>query len=155
MLQITNQEKYLNKVSQNWGGGIKIENDRINSANVQAELYRRLRARDINCRLEYTYQNCRFDLVVIVDGYIVALTECKNTKTKLFPNKNGRQYKKYSLFGLPLLYCLNMDEIDDTVKLILVVLQRVYNAKIGADKEFLGKKKKTLKKLPRFLQKAV
>ena len=89
-------------------------NQRISSANVQAEFYHMCRNADINIRLEYRADHCRFDLVVYNDNYdILAIIEAKNKSTKNAQiNKSGRQYKKYNSFGVPVVYLMNFADLE-------------------------------------------
>ena len=107
-----------------------IKRDRISEANIQAEIYHRLKVCGIPCYLEYKVDKCRFDIVILKEHEevteIIAIVE---VKSKLGDNinkinYNGRQFKKYSSYGLPLLYCTNMSCVYKTVGKIL----RIYNS---------------------------
>ena len=105
-----------------------IRPNRLHEANVQAEVYRQLRNNDIKCCLEYRIHcpkyNCivRADIVIIRDGLITAIIECKSRKSDKKPNYSGRQYKKYKSIGIPVIYCMDfkqainiLDEIQDFI----------------------------------------
>lgn len=95
-------------------------------ANIQAELYHRLKLIGIKSYLEYQHKEpgnrgCRFDLVILkqFEDYpeIIAIVEVKNrAHPERGINTNSRQYKKYSAIGLPLIYCLSMDQIEQTIE---------------------------------------
>ena len=105
-----------------------IKPNRIPEANVQAEIYRKLRNRDIRCCLEYRmevpeYGNyLRADIAVLVGDYIACLIECKS-RVNGKVNKNGRQYKKYLSLGLPTIYCMSIYDVNETVSRILDIIK--------------------------------
>ncbi len=94
---------------------------RLPEANIQAEIYSRLRAIDIQCCLEYKIwinslqASSRADIVIIRDGYIIAIIEVKSRKVGSKPNKNGRQYQKYEAIGIPFIYCMCSEDIDSVI----------------------------------------
>jgi len=99
------------------------------SAEVQAEVYRRLRALGIECHLEHripgaagyrkTWRTCVFDLVVVFDWKIVAIVECKRRLVD-DADRDSRQRTKqaaaYRQFGIPLFWCFGWEEIQKTVE---------------------------------------
>ena len=93
---------------------------RISEANIQAEVYYRLKRLGINCYLEYKHEHCRFDMVIVNDDDIIAIIEFKSRIKKIgIINTQSRQYNRYLSYGLPIIYCTCMDEVDKTVIAIL------------------------------------
>lgn len=92
---------------------------------VQCEVYRQLTNLGIRVEAEYKCNGSRFDLIVIRDGKIVAIIETKKRYVKPGPPREGRQFKKYSTYGVPLLYTIGLEQVADTIKevekLLLVV----------------------------------
>jgi len=101
---------------------------RIPEANVQAEIYRKLINRGIYCVLEYRMKvpeygnHLRADVAVIVDGYVSCLVECKS-RVNGKVNVNGRQYKKYESVGLPTIYCMCFDDVDECLSEIIRIIK--------------------------------
>ena len=100
-------------------------------ANIEAECYHQLRLLGIKSYLQYrTYtkegETCIFDMIILKEtdnkAYeIIAIVEFKN-HSKHYDYKNTsatRQYKKYSSFNLPLIYCHRREEIQETVDKIV------------------------------------
>lgn len=87
---------------------------------IQAWLYSALQSAGFNVRGEVFaktgenrrgFKNARFDLVIFRNGIPQMIIEVKDKPTangKI--NYSGRQYKKYSAFGIPLAYARGMDE---------------------------------------------
>lgn len=98
---------------------MKIER-RISEANVQAEFYHQCKLHRIKCRLEYKYENCRFDCVLYdKNKNVYAIIEIKNRKRKFAPNVNGKQATKYKRFNIPIIYILNYDAIPYAISYLL------------------------------------
>ena len=116
---------------------------KASEANIQAEIYHRLKLIGIESCLEYAHKEpgqrgCRFDLVILKQFFdypeIIAIVEVKNrTRIEKGINKNSRQYKKYSAVGLPLIYCLSKSQIDQTVEEIKRVYYFTTKTQDGAD----------------------
>ena len=99
---------------------------KYSEATIQAELYHRLRLLNIDCILEYPHlapdnRMARLDCVIVKDRQIVAIVEIKR-RTKGYDYQNTRQFKKYSSFGVPLIYCFGYHQIDETIKKIQEIL---------------------------------
>lgn len=105
-----------------------IKPRRLPEANIQAEVYRQLRNQGIKCCLEYRIyiesMNChiRADVVIIQDGDIIAIIECKSRKEDGEPNKSGRQYKKYKELGIPFIYCMTFKQVPKIINKIISLL---------------------------------
>ena len=96
-----------------------LTSKRISEANIQAEVYHRLRLAGITCYLEYKYQNCRFDMVIVKGDEIILIVEFKSRIKQIGKiNTKGKQYQKYTAFGVPVLYCTHQSEIEDTMRVI-------------------------------------
>jgi hypothetical protein len=65
------------------------------------------------------HMGSRFDLVIFKNRQAVCIIEVKDTRPKKI-NTETRQFRKYSSFNLPLIYCYTMDDID-------LVMDRVEN----------------------------
>ena len=103
-----------------------IKPKRMPEANIQAELYRRLRSYNIPCCLEYRIKlpngtgYCRADIVVIDgDSNIACIIEVKSRIKKKKPYEAGRQYQNYESLGIPFMYCMGWWEIEQTMKSVL------------------------------------
>ncbi len=110
---------------------------------IQSDAYQYLRERGLNVRGEITerinirklsrgikgMRQCRFDIVVY-DSFnkAVCIIEVKDASEKSQPNlRKNRQFRKYSLYKLPLLYCWEETAPKD-----------LYNNFISLKKEFLS-----------------
>ena len=99
--------------------------NKIPEANVQAEIYRLLRNKNIKVCLEYRMEcesqgrHIRADIAVIHEGNIICLIECKSRKGSKGVNKQTRQYKAYKSIGVDFIYCLNWHEIKDAVNYVV------------------------------------
>lgn len=97
---------------------------RLPEANIQAEIYRHLRNRNIKCCLEYrmfcdeTKRFLRADVVTITDGRILSIIECKSRDNNFKVNENGRQYQQYKSFDIPVFYCMNFKHVERVANLI-------------------------------------
>jgi hypothetical protein len=61
------------------------------------------------------YKQFRFDLVVFENKIAKYIIEVKTDGTPEI-NKKHRQYKKYSLFNLPIIYCYGDKDIEKVVR---------------------------------------
>jgi len=100
--------------------GIKFDKKKaMNEAYVQFELYRQLKNSGVEVYPEYKIGNSRADLVIVHDGYIKAAIEVKPKPRKSL-NKNTRQYLKYSMLkDIAILYCLGIENLDNTKEYVL------------------------------------
>jgi len=99
----------------------KLYRGRISEGTIQAECYHRLRLLDIESHMEHRHENCRFDLVIVKDGNILAIIEFKNYARDYSHRKrlrNSKQFQKYSSYGVPVIYCRKMEEVDQTIEKI-------------------------------------
>jgi len=101
-----------------------VERLKVSEVTIQAELFSRCKENNFECALEYTYENCRFDAVIVVDKDIVAIVEVKSLsdiavlKERKFTTKkiaSSDQLKKYTAYGVPVLLCLSRRDIGRTV----------------------------------------
>jgi len=97
---------------------------KVSKVSIQAELYSQCKERGFKCVLEYTYENCRFDAVIVVDKDIVAIVETKSLsdisilKERKFATKKinaSDQLRKYTAYGVPVLLCLSRKDIGRTI----------------------------------------
>jgi len=58
------------------------------------------------------------DIAVYQNKELICLVECKFRPRKKEP-KRGYQYRRYEATGIPFTYCLNYEQIDQTVNFIL------------------------------------
>jgi len=95
---------------------------RVPSAEVQAELYHRLREVGIEVHLEYRApgvpgykrgRKCVFDLVIVVDGRILGIIECKRRGRRNAPTGRSGQERAYLSFGISLLWCYGMEDVPE------------------------------------------
>jgi len=97
---------------------------------IKCELYRILTAKGFECypemRVEvnklHTYRKgavrnlvVRADLVIYKDEKFICLIEVKNHAHDS-PRTDGRQYKRYEATELPFIYCMNENQIDQTIE---------------------------------------
>ena len=99
----------------------------ISEFDTQAELCSRLKGLGYDVRGEVRltdisqqkgYREFRFDLVVFKEKEAKIIIEVKRNSKKEGFNYNTRQFKKYSLFNIPLIYCFGIEDIEDTIKKI-------------------------------------
>ena len=96
---------------------------------VQATLYAILKFNykiDVRGEVPYKMQSfkelkissSRFDLVIFKNDKAMCIIEVKNGQ-RAKANTNTRQHKKYSQFGLKLVYCMNMTFVKNVVEEVL------------------------------------
>ena len=98
---------------------------RIPEANIQAEIYKRLKELGIESMLEYRFKEFRLraDLIVIKNNEVLCACEVKSRVCKR-PMTYGKQFQKYLKLGIPIFYCLNLQEIDKIVEKIVVLYNK-------------------------------
>jgi hypothetical protein len=97
---------------------------------IQAELYGLLRNMKLDVRGELHQKPCRFDLVVFDGKKAVCIIEVKKWVLKKEPTKT-KQFKKYSNYGLPVIYCVNMEDVPNTLDRVKqVIMNTVFRLKI-------------------------
>lgn len=100
----------------------RISYGKLNEAELQAELYCRVKVAGLDPRLEVKACHpggalCRFDVVVFwpLNHKPICIIECKKSRSV----KNGcgghRQVERYKAFGLPVLLCCRND-VEATLK---------------------------------------
>lgn len=92
-------------------------------ANIQAELYHRLKILNINSYLEYTVDDCRFDIVVLDNKRenILLIIECKKEEIKQTNSKTD-QLIKYRRYNIPIMVVSCDKEIDKATEIIQSVM---------------------------------
>lgn len=101
-------------------------------ANIQAEFYKLCRDSKIQILLEVKYEDCRFDAVVFLEDVPVAIVEVKNfsyATSMRGLNKTGRQFKKYSRYGMPVIALLNSKQIIPRFNQLLEIIERKQHEK--------------------------
>lgn len=91
-----------------------------NATTVQCEMYRKLINNGIPVEVEYKIKGSRFDLIVVKNGKVIAIVETKKATKN---HKLGKQYKKYSSYGVPLFYVRGMIQVSGTVKQLVNLYQ--------------------------------
>lgn len=94
--------------------------ERIPSPEVQAELYTWCKIAKIPVFLEYRHSpDCKFDMVVVVNGLVILIIEIKNYVTEGFRIKTGNlQFQKYKKHGVPVLIVGNYNAIPDAFLIV-------------------------------------
>lgn len=97
---------------------------------VQAEIYSILKNLGYDIRGEVsTNYNARFDLVVFENQTARCLIEVKkNRMIENIPKRRSnlyrrKQFKKYSNFGIPLIYCFGKSEIPSCIDKVVKIMQ--------------------------------
>jgi len=107
-----------------------ILSGRVPEANIQAEFYRLCRKYGIEVLLEITHKGCRFDAVVFLDNRPFAIVEVKNyteRRASMGLSTKGRQLRKYSQFGLPVIGVLNSRQVTTSIDRILKMIEEAKN----------------------------
>lgn len=107
---------------------------RVHSANVQCEFYHRAKEVGLFPFAEYKHLNSRFDICIVVNGYIIAIVEIKNYTKPEKQNRNKKQLDKYCGYNTPVFLCRNFDDIEAIVQECLT-LQEKYLAAIKSNSE--------------------
>jgi hypothetical protein len=90
---------------------------------VQAGLYHRLRALGLDvrgcvkskCEDFGKFKNVFFDLVVFNGSTATHIIECKNKPGRTSTHPKSRQLRRYSKFGIPLIWCYNLEDIEKII----------------------------------------
>jgi type I site-specific restriction-modification system R (restriction) subunit len=95
---------------------------------IEAILYNKLLTYGLDARLQvYADESsrCRFDLVVFVNKAAICIIEVKKQTIKGRKKQliALRQYKDYRRYGLPLIKCIGLKNIDKTIANVLQVCQ--------------------------------
>lgn len=95
---------------------------RISEAEIQAELWYRLKGAGVDARLEVKADHSRLDIVVFVDRAATGIIECKSWSKSYLRNqryqeyKNSKQYRKYQdVFYVPVFVCGCLKSIEPAV----------------------------------------
>lgn len=96
--------------------------DKLSEFEIHSELYNKLKLLWFDVRWEVTdtsikkycknkkwFRKSRFDLVIFKDKTATHIIEVKNSKNHTM---NTRQNIKYSMYNLPILYCMWLDDIE-------------------------------------------
>lgn len=107
---------------------------------IQAEIYRHLREKDIQCTVgcpifcEAYGGELTPDVAILYKGYVIGIIEIKSfKKVKSVSNQiinnldahkiKSKQLKRYLLFGVPLYYCTNWDDIPRAVEFAVLCIR--------------------------------
>lgn len=98
---------------------IFTEPRRLPEVNIQAELYHQCKLRGITCFLGYRVKRpgehtCYFDAVILKDNRIACIVEVKShlERYTVPRSRKTKQFRRYSSFGIPVLYLTRMDYMD-------------------------------------------
>jgi hypothetical protein len=100
-----------------------IEPKRLREANIQAELYGRLKELGINCYLEYPYfavgckRRFRADAAIYKNNSIVCFVEVKSRRRPSQPNWFSKQLQHYRSTGLYVVVCDNFNFEESITKI--------------------------------------
>lgn len=102
-----------------------IRPKRLPEANLQAELYKRLKDIGIGSCLEYHFKDFRLraDLIVIKQNEIICACEVKSYRTDREPHLDTKQYQKYLKLNIPIFYLVNLKNLDT----IIYKITNLYN----------------------------
>jgi len=90
---------------------------KMNSANIQAELYRRCYMAGLECILEHRHDKSRFDAIIVKDGEIKVIIEVKNHRRDYGEKSiNTKQLQKYRSYGVPVMLIRGMSDLDNSIK---------------------------------------
>ena len=99
---------------------MKLEYYRISEVSIQAEFFHQCRVANIPCYLGYKYEHSVFDAVIYdkPTREIYCLVEVKSYSKKDKEVYIGKQFAKYSRYGLPIFYIVRMEDIHPTINKI-------------------------------------
>ncbi len=93
-----------------------IVKNKISESNIQADFFCKCRDVEINCYLEYTHEDCRFDAVLYDDAKnIYCIIEFKSYKTDKLEKLNTKQLKKYEKYNLPIIVCTRLSDVNNAI----------------------------------------
>jgi hypothetical protein len=100
---------------------------RIPEANIQAEIYKRLKELGIESILEYKFKEfkLRADLIIIKNDEIICACEIKSWSKPREINSQGKQFQKYLKLGIPVFYCGRFEKIDYLIKEIIELYNKI------------------------------
>ena len=96
---------------------------RLREANLQAELYCRLKELNIPCYLEYSFhligssKRPRADAAIYKNGKVVCLVEVKSRMNPFRTNWQSKQLQKYRATGLYTIVCDNFNFEESIAKI--------------------------------------
>lgn len=101
---------------------MKFYQEKVSEGLIQCELYRQCLNNGIFAYPEYKCRingkRCRFDLAILNGDNVVMIIECKSTNRYGKTLIDTKQFHKYRLSGLPIVYCTNLDMINPIVRKI-------------------------------------
>lgn len=104
-----------------------IRPKRLPEANIQAEFYHRCRGIGLRLCLEYKYEHCRFDAVMIGDDDMVyAIVEFKSRIYPIDGVYDTKQIRKYSQYNIPIVLCFSYKEIDNAINECKKLYESIY-----------------------------
>jgi hypothetical protein len=97
---------------------IEIGDIKANEAQIGAEFYYQCKLLKLGIYMEFIHENCRFDAVLVRNNKIILIVEFKNNSpdNEFWINKQGRQFRKYSKYGVDILYITNYSQIKEAVE---------------------------------------
>lgn len=101
---------------------------RIPEANIQAELYRKLKEAWLFVILEHKIRWCRLDVAIFRQLYwsyiLVLAIEVKSYKTHKRFNYNTKQIDRYrDTIGIEVLWCGRMEDVDSVVSKVIDIMK--------------------------------
>lgn len=93
-------------------------------AAIQAELYIACRKAHLHCALEYLYEDCRFDLVVIEHNQVISIVEVKTPILLSHQVERSAQVVKYKKYDIPIFILYSIYDIPYLVKRLLEVRKK-------------------------------
>lgn len=96
---------------------------RLAEASIQAILYGELQKLEIPCLLEVSFEDCRFDCVILRGDRVIAIIETKSYSNNREPNLKTKQYAKYSRYNVPVIYLTRQENVHDVICEIQLVLE--------------------------------
>ena len=91
---------------------------------IQAELYLACKKAQLQCALEYTHENCRFDLVVVECNQVISIVEVKSPVFSSYPIERSAQIIKYKKYNIPVFILHSTYDICYLVKKLLEIREK-------------------------------